>query len=145
MREQILDFPKLENRNDNFSLDCIHNKADTESALDAQEQDSLRMIASSVEFFRSFVYCQTLLCKSWLEASDKLTKKVQIEKENLDISSAYVDVHEEIFTTLFKSPEYASNLGRMINASMVMMKNWKILAQNSSDSIDNDWINKNEQ
>lgn len=141
MREQTLDFPKLENKND-YSFDEAHNKVDMESVEDVQRQNSVKVIASSMEFFRSFAYCQTLLCKSWLEASDKLTKKVRAEKENLEISSAYVDVHEEVFTNLFKSSEYASNLGRMINASMIMMKNWKTLAQNISDSRDNDCLNK---
>lgn len=136
-----MDFPKLENKNDS-SLDSIRNKVDVESVGAAQEQDSLKMIASSMEFFMSFAYCQTLLCKSWLEASDKLTKEVRAEKEHSEIPSAYVDVHEEIFTNLFKSPEYASNLGRMINASMMMMKNWKILAQNSSDAKDKDCLSK---
>ena len=133
MREQTLNFLKLENKNDG-SLDDVHNKVDMESMGFVQEQDSLKMISSSMDFFMSFAYCQILLCKSWLEALDKLTKKIQKEKENSEISSVYVDVHEEIFTNLFKSPEYASNLGRMINASMITMKNWKILAQNSSDS-----------
>lgn len=141
MREQTLDFPKLENKTDS-SFDEIHNKVDMGSVETIQEQNSLKVIASSMEFFRSFAYCQTLLCKSWLEASDKLTNKVRVGEENSEISSVYVDIHEEIFTSLFKSPEYASNLGRMINASMIMMKNWKTLAQNISDSKDNDCLNK---
>lgn len=141
MREQTLDFPKLENKVDS-SLDENHNKVDMVSVGVMQEQNSSKVIASSMEFFRSFAYCQTLLWKSWLEASDKLTKKIRIGEENSEISSVYVDIHEEIFTNLFKSPEYASNLGRMINASMIMMKNWKILGKNITDPKDNGCSNK---
>lgn len=141
MREQTLDFPKLENKVDS-SLDETHNKVDMGSVGVVQEQNSLKVIASSMEFFRSFTYCQTLLWKSWLEASDKLTKQIRIGGENSEISSVYVDIHEEIFTNLFKSPEYASNLGRMINASMIMMKNWKTLGKNIQESEDNDYSNK---
>lgn len=142
MREQALKFLELEKKNDSSLDDGVHNKVDIKPVGTTPEQDSLKIIANGMDFFMGFTYCQTLLCKSWLEASSKLAKKIQAEKENSEIPSAYVEVHEEVFTNLFKSPEYASNLGRMINASMTMMKNWKILAQNSSESNDNNFSDK---
>lgn len=105
----------------------------------AEQENQLVGTADRLEFFTRFTCCQALLFKSWVEASDKLMKKIQEEKENQkssEIPSLYVDIHEEVFTNLFKSPEYASNLGGMINASMWMMKNYNIFARNpDSDNV----------
>ncbi|MDE1826951.1 MAG: hypothetical protein KGH99_02820 [Thaumarchaeota archaeon] len=123
-----------------------HESIQTQSEENLSEREKQAAVADRSEFFTAFAYCQALIFKSWIEASDKLVKRMQAEKgqESSEIPSLYVDIHEEIFTTLFKSPEYASNLGRMINASMLVMKNWQILSKNNSDS-KNDYSNKNKR
>lgn len=83
------------------------------------------------EFFTGLVWCQALLIKSWIDAYGRMTR-MQKEGDYEEISSLYVDVHEDVFTELFKSQLYASNLGRMINGSMLMMKSWKGLLRSSS-------------
>jgi hypothetical protein len=117
--------------NDTRTLQKKYEFVQTKSEEESVKQKEQQIVTSDrLEFFTRFACCQTLLFKSWVEASDKLMKKVQAEKidqKNADIQSLYVDIHEEIFTNLFKSPEYASNLGGMINASMVMIKNYNVL------------------
>ncbi len=138
---QRVDFLNKENEkdlkiqtNETKTLQKKYEFVQTKSEKEPIEQKEQQLVTSDkLEFCTRFAYCQVLLFKSWVEASDKLMKKVQAEKmdqRNIDIQSLYVDIHEEIFTNLFKSPEYASNLGRMVNASMNMIKNYNILVNN---------------
>lgn len=138
---QRVDFLNKENEkdvkiqtNETRTLQKKYELAQTKSEEKSIKQKEQQIVTSDkLEFFTRFACCQVLLFKSWVEASDKLMKKVQVEKTdqgNIDIQSLYVDIHEEIFTNLFKSPEYASNLGRMINASMSLIKNYNILVNN---------------
>ncbi len=125
----------------------IREPIQTKLKKDSSEQES-QIMTSRLEFFTGYACCQALIFKSWVEASDKLIKKIQTEKgnqENLGIPSLYVDIHEDVFTNLFKSSEYASNLGRMINASMLIMKNWQILAKNDLCSPNQDYSNKDKR
>ena len=86
-----------------------------------------QVFSGRLDFFAGVAWCQALIFRSWIEASDKLMKLQSGKVSGREIPTLYVDVHEEVFTTLFKSQSYASNLGRAINASMVMLKNWKNL------------------
>jgi len=75
------------------------------------------------ELFTRLAYCQALLYKAWVEAADDLTNKVTKTKANnldnsKDLTSLYIDTFEEKFTNLFKSPEFASNLCKLLNALM---------------------------
>lgn len=124
-----------------------HESIQTQSEENLSEHEKQAAVADRSEFFTAFAYCQALIFKSWIEASDKLIKKIQAKKEDREsseIPSLYIDIHEEIFTTLFKSSEYAANLGRLINSSMLIMKNWQILSKNSPDS-KKDYSNKNKR
>lgn len=148
---QRVDFLNKENEKDiriqSFETEVSqkkHEPIQTKSEENSMGQENQQVVVSDrLEFFTRLTCCQALLFKSWVEASDKLIKKIQIEKENRkssDIPSLYIDIHEEIFTNLFKSPEYASNFGRMINASMSIMKNCNILGSHSDEISD---LNKN--
>ncbi|MGI0065298.1 MAG: poly(R)-hydroxyalkanoic acid synthase subunit PhaE, partial [Nitrosotalea sp.] len=114
-----------------------HEPIQTKSEENSTKQENQQAVMSDrLEFFTRLTCCQALLFKSWVEASNKLIKKIQIEKGNRkspDIPSLYINIHEEVFTNLFKSPEYASNLGKMINASMSIMKNCNILGPHSDE------------
>src|SRR5574337_1398551 len=131
---QRIDFLIKENKKDikNGFLETINLKHETiqvkPEAPSVQENQQLA-VPNNLEFFTGFAWCQSLLFKSWIEASDRL-EKIRAERvdDATEISSLYVDVHEEVFTNLFKSQLYASSLGRMINASMLIMKNWQNLA-----------------
>lgn len=83
-------------------------------------------VLKGLEFFNTAAYCQTMLCKAWLEASDKLVKKMKVldneHGNSADIKSLYIDTFEETFTSLFRSPEYAIGISRMVN-SMVECAN----------------------
>ena len=117
-----------------------------EENLDEHEKQS-PLVRDRLEFFTSFTCCQAMIFKSWIEAYDKLIKKIQVEKESerSDIPLLYVDIHEEIFSNLFKSTEYASNLGRMINSSMLMMKRWQILAHDRPAPLNKDCLNNDKR
>ncbi len=83
--------------------------------------------ANGFELFTRFAYCQSLLYKAWVEASDELARNLaksvnhdhNISKE---ITSLYIDTFEETFTSLFRSPEFASNLGKLLNSLMGCIK-----------------------
>jgi hypothetical protein len=151
---QRVDFLNKENEKDirirSFETEVSqkkHEPIQTKSKEDLVEQENQQVVtANRLEFYTRFACCQVLLFKSWIEASDKLIKKIQTEKKNQkssEISSLYVDIHEEVFTGLFKSPEYASNLGRMINASMLMIKNYNNIFSHNPDSDNVYYPNRN--
>ncbi|MDE1764808.1 MAG: hypothetical protein KGI27_00900 [Thaumarchaeota archaeon] len=147
---QRIDFLLKENkkdqRTDSFKLETAKiNRKQIQAKpekLHTQENQQIS-VSNDLEFVTGLAWCQALLFKSWIEAFDKLIKTREEKRgDALEISSLYVDIHEEVFTNLFKSQLYTSNLGRMINASMLMMKNWQNHA--SSSSSDNaGCLNKN--
>ncbi|MDE1828789.1 MAG: hypothetical protein KGI25_00550 [Thaumarchaeota archaeon] len=138
---------KKDLRTDSFRLEKVeinHEPIQIKKEESRRQENQQPAVSDNLEFFTGFAWCQVLIFKSWIEASDKLVK-MQAEKGDgaIEMSSLYVDVHEEIFTNLFKSRLYASNLGRMINASMLMMKNWQNLTySSSSDNTNNSNKNK---
>lgn len=89
--------------------------------------------AEKLDYFTGIAWCQALLFGSWIEASGKIMK-IQKErgKDACKTSSLFVDVHDDVFTNLFKSQLFASNLGKMINGSMLMVKNWQNLLRSFS-------------
>lgn len=147
---QRIDFLLKENKKD-FKVDSLrpeaikikHEQAQSKPEEKGMQENTPDVVAGKFEFFTGLAWCQTLLYKSWIEASDKLVKlRAERVDDTAEISSLYVDVHEDVFTNLFKSQLYASNLGKMINASMLMMKNW----QNPTSSSNSDnarCLNKN--
>jgi len=83
--------------------------------------------ANGFELFTRFAYCQALLYKAWVEASDelasKVTKSIDLDHNNSkELTSLYIDTFEKVFTNLFKSPEFASNLGKLLNSLMECIK-----------------------
>ncbi len=79
------------------------------------------------ELFTRFAYCQALLYKAWVEASDKVASEMTRVGEqistNSNISSLYIDTFEDAFTNLFRSPEFALNAGKLLNSLMEYTKN----------------------
>lgn len=85
--------------------------------------------ANGFEFFTRFAYCQALLYKAWVEASDrlasKMTESTNHERNNNskeELTSLYIDTFEEIYTDLLRSPEFASSLGKLLNSLMGCIK-----------------------
>ena len=78
------------------------------------------------EFFTRFAYCQALLYKAWVEASDELANKVpksmNRHANSKEATSLYIDTFEETFTNLFRSPQFVSNLGKLLNCFMEHIK-----------------------
>lgn len=123
--------------NGNKADSCAVGQAAEPSPAGALRNSSLpearrQALSGRLEFFTGFAWCQALIFKSWVEASDRLMRSHSEAGQDREVSSLYIDIHEEIFTNLFKSQLYASNVGRMVNASMVMLKNWKALSHSSA-------------
>ena len=83
--------------------------------------------ANGFELFTRFTYCEALLYKAWVEASDtladKVTKSINRDLNNSkDHTSLYIDTFEETFTDLFRSPEFASNLSKLLDSLMEIIK-----------------------
>ncbi len=133
---QRIDFLVKGNEKDTRTDSLIEKMEERQAPLLSESHESLvkkgqkTVLLDKFDFFTGFAWCQALIFKSWLEASDKLVRLQSEMVEKKEISSLYVDVHEEVFTNLFKSQLYASSLGRMINASMLILKNWQTLHQN---------------
>lgn len=144
-----MEFLEFKNKNHselNETIGLEDRKIDKISTEISPQQNSTTRIEPELEFFTRFTYCQTLLFKSWVEASDQVSKKLPTVKSGLknSISTLYIKIYEETFTNLFKSPEYASNLGKMINASMALIRNYNIASEkNNSDFDKKDASNKN--
>lgn len=139
MGGQTVEILQLKNMGDFKPTKTIRDddkKIDRNSAETSSQQNSTTMMEPGFEFFTRFTYCQALLFKSWIEASDQVTKKLSTvkrgSKNSKEISTLYIKIHEEIFTNLFKSPEYASNLGKMINASMSLIRNYKTISEKNN-------------
>lgn len=82
--------------------------------------------ANGLEFFTRFAYCQALLYKAWVEASDslanKLTKSSNPNNDSNELTSLYIDTFEETFTSLFRSPQFAWNMGKLLNSLIEHIK-----------------------
>lgn len=151
MKGQTVEIFQLKNSNElkpTKTIPTNDKKTDIDSETHHQ-QNSTPMMEPGLEFFTRFTYCQTLLFKSWIEASDQVAKKLpsvkRDSKNSKEIYALYIKTYEETFTNLFKSPEYASNLGKMINASMVLIRNSKTISKKNRD-FDKKYIsNKNKQ
>ena len=138
MREQTLEFPKLENMDDfKPTKTIVDNKKIDRDSETQHQKNSTTMMEPGLEFFTRFTYGQALLFKSWVEASDQVAKKLPAvkrdSKNSKEIYTLYIKTYEETFTNLFKSPEYASNLGKMIDASMALIRNSKAVSKKNRD------------
>lgn len=82
--------------------------------------------ANGFEFFTRLVYCQALLYKTWAETSDELAQMTKSIDPNPHDSkkrtSLYINIFEEKFTNLFRSPEFASNMGKLLNSLLECIK-----------------------
>ena len=151
MGGQTVEIFQLKNTNDFKPTETIgvdDKKIDRNSAETSHRQNSITMMEPGFEFFTRFTYCQALLFKSWVEASDQVAKKLpdvkRDSKNSKEISTLHIKIYEETFTNLFKSPEYASNLGKMINASMSLIRNYKVVSEKNNVDFDKkDPLNKN--
>ncbi len=94
---------------------------------DLNEQNTIDATTTNgFEFFTRFAYCQALLYKAWVEASDELANKVpksmNHHANSKETTSLYIDTFEETFTNLFRSPQFVSNLGKLLNSLMEHIK-----------------------
>lgn len=82
--------------------------------------------ANGLEFFTRFAYWQALLYKTWVEASDvlanKLTKSSNPNNDSNELTPLYIDTFEETFTSLFRSPQFAWNMGKLLNSLIEHIK-----------------------
>lgn len=136
-----MEFLEFKNKNHSeldATIELEDKKIDKISIETSNQQNSTTRVEPELEFFTRFTYCQTLLFKSWVEASDQVSKKLPTVKSDSknSISTLYIKTYEETFTNLFKSPEYASNLGKMINASMVLIRNYNITPKKNNNDFD---------
>ncbi len=88
-----------------------------------------------------FGYCQALLYKAWVEASSEIestvVKKKDINNNNTEESnSLYIDTFEEKFTTLFQSPEFASNASKLLNSLVECIKQRDMLVENARKTLE---------
>jgi hypothetical protein len=147
MKGQTVKTLHLENTNDFKPTKTVYDKkTDNESAEAHFKQNSTIMTKPEVEFLTRFTYCQAMLFKSWVEASDQIAKKLPtIKKDSKNsIPALYIKICEETFTSLFKSSEYASNLGKMINASMSLIRNYSTVSEKNNTCFDEKSSNKNQ-
>ncbi len=131
MSNQSIDLLNMRDKNNSNSQTLkVHSKADDKNigehpavfTTDLNGHTNMdTATGSGFELLTRFAYCQALLYKAWVEASDKLAGKVT-ESVNHDLNnskelaSLYIDTFEETFTDLFRSPEFASNLARLLNS-----------------------------
>jgi hypothetical protein len=89
--------------------------------------------SNGFELFTRFAYCQALLYKAWVEASDKVANEMTRvgEQDNKDsnVISLYVDTFEDVFTNLFRSPEFSLNASKLLNSLMEYSKNGDDIAK----------------
>lgn len=114
----------------------------TPIAKNLADDNFTKIVTSGFEVFIGISCCQSMLYKTWLDASDQVSSKIQglaetgITQER--ISSLHIEVCDDVFTSLFKSSEYASNLGRMINSAMNYMVAWKQYQETISSTVNAD-------
>lgn len=95
--------------------------------------------ANGLEFVTRFAYCQVLLYKAWVEASDvlanKLTNSSHPNNDSSELTSLYIDTFEETFTSLFRSPQFAWNIGKLLNSLIENIKNNNDMSETFLDSL----------
>lgn len=121
----------------------------TSIAKNLADNSFTKIATSGFEVFMRISCCQSMLYKTWLDASDQVSSKIQglaetaITQER--ISSLHIEVCDDAFTRLFKSSEYASNLGRMINSAMDYMVAWKQYQETISSTVNADSESNNQE
>jgi hypothetical protein len=79
-------------------------------------------VASGLEFLKRVGYCQALLYKAWVEASDEVARKVRNISNDAgnskELLPLYVNTFEEKFTNLFRSPEFSLNVSKILASLM---------------------------
>lgn len=119
-KSKSLKTAKVDNKNTEKQPTILTSDLNGHNGLDAAATNGF-------EFFTRLAYCQALLYKSWVETADELASNVAksanpSNNNSKELTSLYIDAFEEKFTDLFRSPEFASNLGKLLNCLMVCIK-----------------------
>ncbi|MGH9923288.1 MAG: hypothetical protein ACRD38_11110 [Nitrososphaerales archaeon] len=95
--------------------------------------------AHGFELLRRLAYCQAQLYKAWIEASDEVADRLaemkDLEYGSKELTSLCINTFEEKFTMLFKSPEFASNMGKMLNSLIESVRERDEISQAFLDSL----------
>ncbi|MEM2760862.1 MAG: hypothetical protein QXU32_11080 [Nitrososphaerales archaeon] len=106
-------------------------------SLGSEHDDALR--SNGTEVLTRFAYCQALLYKAWVDASDeiadKLTKSTNKNKNPKDLTALYIETFETRFTELFRTPEFMSNLSRLLDSLMEQMKANNVMLETFQDNL----------
>lgn len=119
--------------NDNLMSYKTRNLRSKKRGTDAQRRSPLfhakhdadishEGVASGLELLKRVGYCQALLYKAWVEASDEVAGKLRnISNDSgssKELLPLYVNTFEEKFTNLFRSPEFSLNVSRILTSLM---------------------------
>ncbi len=155
MSKQVVKMLDASQKNNSVShkMDKILSKADHENIVketklieNSNENNNDKITSSGFEFFTRLSYCQAMLYKTWVESSDKASSILSLTKSDnkKEITSLHIGIYEDAFTNLFKSSEYASNLGKLLNSAMDYVKVWKFHTAALSNVADHSSENNNQ-